>query len=213
MELFDNGIAPDAVSGDGIFTITFADGSAGENPAKTTGAAGWGDNEIPSNGDFIYELAAPGNVTMTLDTNAAGDGWLPDSGRVATDVPYLFATVYATGDWVAAAGLGNDWDPTAAAQLTDDGSDPNDTAADGIYTLTAIIPAAASYSWKGLLDAPTALWTRALAAEGFTTAGNNLAFTTSIPAEEVVFEIDTNTFLARATATGVPVELSVFSAD
>ena len=78
-----------------------------------------------------------GDVTIILDTNTYSDGWAPSSNRIYTNTLAL-QSWQATGNWVGAAGLGNDWDLGTAPAMTNNGGIfefviPGGSLAPGIY--------------------------------------------------------------------------------
>ena len=144
-ELKDDGVAPDAAAGDGIYTADVVIATAGAyqyKVAETGWAAAW-----PGSGNSWFITGADGEtVTLTFDENSYADGWLPDSFW-----PMSSHTTGATYTLVGSIGSqvgGNDWDPAGTLFLLDDGTGGDLVAGDGIYTFCAIVATAGNYEWK-----------------------------------------------------------------
>jgi hypothetical protein len=144
-ELLDDGVAPDAVAGDGIYTVNVTIATAGAyeyKVAETDWAASW-----PGSGNSWFITSADNEVvTIWFDENSYGDGWDPDSYW-----PMSSHTVGATYTLVGNLGDelgGSDWDPAGSLLLTDDGLGGDITAGDGIYTFCGSVSLAGNYEWK-----------------------------------------------------------------
>jgi MYXO-CTERM domain-containing protein len=102
-------------------------------------AGNW-DSKVHPAGNQWGTVDGAGEVTLTLDTNTYNDGWMPASYRVYTST-LASDSWAATGSWVAAAGMGNDWDLGTAPAMTLNG---------GLFevTIPAGTLAAGTYDWK-----------------------------------------------------------------
>lgn len=144
-ELKDDGVAPDAAAGDGIYTVELTIAAAGAYEYKVAEAdwvASW-----PGSGNCWFITSADDEVvTITFDENSHGDGWDPDSYWTTSSHTYgaTYTLVGSLGDELG----GNDWDPAGALLLTDDGLGGDITAGDGIYTFCGAVSLAGNYEWK-----------------------------------------------------------------
>jgi hypothetical protein len=163
---------------------------------------GWKDGH-----DAWYECDTTGNVDFYLDTNPQGDGWLPDANLMYTTPPHIASSYVAVGDFQDEAGETGDWIANSAVTaMTDDGSQPGDTAGDGIYKLRATISTAGTYVFKVALDGT---WDRQIRADGpngssFDT-NDKFTFTTTAPNQQVDLFCDVNTNRIYAETVGASI--------
>lgn len=121
-----------------------------------------------------------GNMTIRLDTNSLGNGWLKDSNRIilANDV----TSWNVVGSFMDEAGGTADWqngDPLFT--MTDLGG--------GVYGYTAIISTPGSYEWKAVA---TGSWD-AIGTQGRTVNAWSWNFDTIVANQAVDFFVDTST--------------------
>jgi hypothetical protein len=188
-----NGVAMTETGvGTGVFELAIS----GE-PANTLRA--W--KPLSAGGDWANEYYGPnawyvtdgaGEVTVTLDTNTPGDGWLPATNRIgsstAASLPWN-----VTGNWVEAAGggVGADWDLGLAPAMADIGG--------GIFSYTATIPAG-SYLWKPVANGG---WDAVGSDNSTSVAGNDIPFSVTGSSDNVVtFLVDPG--VGRVTIQQIP---------
>lgn len=150
----------------------------------------WGSQLYGSN-QFGY-ADGNGDVTLILDTNTYNDGWLPSTNRITTSTAGTLNWVI-TGSWVAAAGVGNDWDLGSAPAMTPVGG--------GIFEYATTLPAG-TYAWKPVGGTgPNGEWD-AITDDSSTTIGqDNNDFTVANNGDLVVFQIDTSNGTVRIIPT------------
>ena len=150
-------------------------------------AGDWGSQLHGSNQWGTYDGA--GAVTLTLDTNTYSDGWMPATNRIYTSTLALDSWD-ATGNWVAAAGLGTDWDLITAPAMTNNA---------GIFEVT--IPggtlAAGTYDWKPIANGS---WDSAGDGTGVNINAGNSQFTSN-GVDDVILQFDSSNGTTRAIPT------------
>jgi MYXO-CTERM domain-containing protein len=178
--------------GSGIWNYAANPGTPGTrttwNVVATAGD--WGSQLYTSDQWGFYD--GGGNVTLTLDTNTYNDGWLPTTNRITTSTAGSLAWV-VTGNWVAAAGVGGDWDLGTAPSLVSGGG--------GIleYTVTGL--PAGSYAWKAVANPSDGNWDTITEDVSTTVAGSDNLFSVSGPADVIIMQIDTSNGTARSIPT------------
>lgn len=165
-ELVESGV------GTGIFVVNITGLTANQASLFKVTDDTW-TTSFPSN-DSRFVADGAGNVTISLDTNSAGDGFSPDTNRVLTTPVFPATTYTAVGDWQG-------WDPASVSTvMVDQGA--------GIYTLNATIATAGAHEYKVALDGA---WTTQITATGLATDGPTVPFTSVAANEDWVFTVDT----------------------
>jgi len=169
LPMLDDGVAPDAVAGDGIYTksLTISNPSPGtaftqEYKILTEGVFASGELGLfVSGGNPVnFRLWFPStvtdqNVVFTYDSrDMSAAGWAPGSG-FADDWTMGFDHDGSARSWVAVgsfqAALGDtDWNPASTVTVMhDDGAGGDEVAGDGIYTYRFTVPATLTdVEWK-----------------------------------------------------------------
>jgi PEP-CTERM motif-containing protein len=111
--------------GSGIWEYTISGRAAGAYEEFKITDGTWGST-VPAANSW-YSADGSGGVTVTFDTNAAGDGWLPDQNRIS------LSTEPGSGSW-SIVGDFNGWNNADPAQAMA-------SIGGGIYSLTQIFPA------------------------------------------------------------------------
>ena len=124
----------------------------------------WNSKVHPSGNQWVTPDGSNGN-TLTLDTNASGDGWFPVANRVKVASESI-TTWTAVGDWQNQVG-GGDWDnANANTAMSDLGG--------GIFGFTATL-APGTYQYKAVA---TGTWD-AIGANSRNVNADNFGFTTT----------------------------------
>ncbi len=143
--MFDDGTNGDAVAGDGIHSRLLTIATAGRHEYKNA-TLDWAESWPGSGNNWFITDMDNVEVLFIFNTNAMGDGWLPDSYWGMTD--YTFANSHVVvGDLGDELG-GTDWDPAGSLVMHDDGLNGDDVAGDGFYTFSASISTAGTFNWK-----------------------------------------------------------------
>jgi hypothetical protein len=144
-QLVDDGTNGDAVASDGIFSRLVTIATAGTYEWKAA-EGGWAASWPGSGNCWFITTSDNEDVLFTLDTNAAGDGWAPDSYW-----PHSSHTRGNTYTLVGSLGGelgGNDWDPAGTLYMHDDGNGGDVLAGDGVYTFCGAVSTAGLHEWK-----------------------------------------------------------------
>jgi MYXO-CTERM domain-containing protein len=153
-------------------------------------AGDWGSQLFGSNQWGNADGA--GDITLTLDTNTYADGWMPATNRIYTST-LAGQTWGATGNWVAAAGMGSDWDLASAPAMTNSG---------GIFELT--IPGgtlgAGVYDWKPVANGVAGNWDSTGDGTGVNVNAGNNSFT-SDGVSDIILQMDSSNGTVRAIPT------------
>jgi hypothetical protein len=144
-QLLDDGVAPDAAAGDGIYTLNITIATAGAyeyKVAEADWAASW-----PGSGNTWFITSADNEVvTIWFNENSQGDGWEPDSYWPLTS--HTYGSTYTLVGTIGPQVGGNEWDPAGTLYLVDDGTGGDITSGDGIHTFCAPVAVAGTYEWK-----------------------------------------------------------------
>lgn len=186
-------------AGSGIWQYTATTQSDGVTPLApgdrtqwniVATAGDWGSQLYPSNQWGFAD--GSGSVTVTLDTNTYSDGWLPTTNRITTSTAGS-QTWVVTGSWVAAAGVGNDWDLGTAPSMN--------PGVGGIleYSVTGL--PVGTYYWKAVANPSDTNWDTITEDASTTVAGSDNAFTVVNPNRVLIMQIDTSNGTARTIPT------------
>ncbi len=171
--LFDDGTHGDLSPNDGVFTIDYTVDSTGSYEFKVKDCTTWDIAYPPANSWFKTDVANE-VVKFTFDTNdhSTDAGWalLPAKNIVAASDSVASYTV--AGDFQG-------WNNSNPATLMQ-------PVGFGLYQLAYTIPAAGSYGFKFFV---TGAWD-GLNANGRTTSGDNMSFTTTSDNQKVYFLLD-----------------------
>ncbi|MEO1129508.1 MAG: hypothetical protein AAFX05_07340 [Planctomycetota bacterium] len=170
-----NGVAMTETGvGTGVFEYTVTGLSAGQRQEwKPLSAGGdWGNEYYGGNAWYIAD-GAGSDITLTLDTNTYNDGWLPSTNRIGSTGGAV-QNWGATGNWVAAAGLGSDWDNAGAPAMADLGG--------GVFGVTATIPVG-NYLWKPVV---LGSWDSVGSDNSTNTGSNDIPFSVTGGSDNVV---------------------------
>ncbi len=178
-EVNDSGLNGDAVAGDGIYSgYVTTDQLGGRHDFKIANAD-WSMN-WPGSNQWVH-TTDNAVVFFSLDTNVHGDGWIPDANIVWTDhyVPNVGSETWDV------AGDVNGWAGTPA------------TLSAGIWSVTINHATAGTYGYKWRANAG---WNdQIMGGDGGASAGGNLSYTTTLPNQDVLFELNPATGRVRAT--------------
>lgn len=137
-ELFDDGVAPDEVAGDAIFTaaVTFTDADTVDVEYKISDAGENWYGAADGNNMQLDISTSPETAIIYLDLNdRSGDGWHPQAGWSLSDDHVVDHTWVAVGDFQTEAGEVGDWVPTSViTEMHDDGLNGDLVAGDGIHS-------------------------------------------------------------------------------
>ena len=186
-EMFDDGLHGDGAAADGVFGASVLSDQVGRQEFKVA-LSDWSQSYFgPCN---LWVHVNPGEtVLFTFNTNAHGDGWLPDQNIVWSD---HYAPAGTTFEVIGGAPETGSWGSGVAANL-----------AGGIWTKTIVIAAPGAYEAK---FRATGSWDVCnVGTEGAgAPCGANMMYTTVMPNSEVRFEFNTATGRTRVTV-GNPV--------
>lgn len=156
---------------DGTYTLALTGLTASTRyEFKVVQDGAWANPNYPGTGNSWAYTDGAGNITVTFDTNAAGDGWVTDTNRIIVNTDPGAWT--AVGDW---QGWSNN---NGATAMTDQGG--------GIYKLSYVIPTAGSYMWKAV---NTGGWD-AIGNDNRSINADNAGFTTTDPNQTVDFYVN-----------------------
>jgi hypothetical protein len=199
-ELLDDGVAPDAAAGDGIYTVSVTITTAGAyeyKVAETDWAASW-----PGSGNSWFITSADNEVvTITFNENAQGDGWAPDSFWPMSSHT-VGSTYTVVGDIGSQVG-GNNWDPAGTLYMVDDGTGGDLVSGDGIYTFCSAVATAGTYEWKVAVNGD---WAQQFGTDGPSINASTWFVTVDNDGDNWCFELDLNTGRIQARADG-PVQI------
>jgi hypothetical protein len=176
-------------AGSGIFVYDAVPGTPGTrttwNIVATAGD--WGSQLFGSDQWGNYDGA--GNISISLDTNTYADGWLPATNRIYTSTLAL-QTWGATGNWVAAAGMGSDWDLASAPAMSNNG---------GIFevTIPGGVLAPGVYDWKPVANGVVGNWDATGPDTGVNVNAGNGQFTV-VGGEAITLQMDSSNGTVRA---------------
>ncbi len=181
--LNDLGVSGDAVSGDGIYSalVTTDVGAIGKYSWKAA-RDDWSD-AYPGSNQFVHVGVLAEQILFTLDTNANGDGWLPDQNIAWSD---HYAPAGTAFEVIGAAAEIGTWADGVVA-----------TNVGGVHSVTVNIATLGSYDFLWRADNDWDLQT--MRADGGASGGGNLNFTTVNPNTNVLFEFNANTGRTRST--------------
>jgi len=186
----DSGSNGDLFANDGIYSLEITVAAASRQEWKAVECSNWGYTVPGSSNSWYYTSTANQDVLLTLDTNDhssdAGMQLLP-----AQNIVHAWAEIPASYTAVGSF-QGVPWtydDPTTL--LTDLGF--------GIYRLEYTITTPGAYEAK---VTATGSWGEQYAADGATTNGSNVNFTTTVADETVIFLVDTNHSRLTITPNG-----------
>ncbi|MBN2044328.1 MAG: hypothetical protein JW757_04840 [Anaerolineales bacterium] len=167
--LYDDGTHGDAAAGDGILTAQVSVEFAGRYEFKIANED-WSVG-FPGSGNSWLDTYSDGEVvTITLESNTHGDGWLPDANNIGVSrEPGAWTAV---GDW---QGWDNANPSTAMSSL-----------GDGMYQLDTIIPNPGSYQFKAV---KTGTWD-AVGADGRSVNAATAIFETTVADQGVTITLD-----------------------
>jgi len=170
--------------GGGVWSVDVALGASEWHEFKVTqGDWGW---SVPGSGNSWLVTDGAGNVTVKIDTNAAGDGWLPDQYRIGVNTEPGAWT--AVGNW---QGWDNGNAATAMAPL-----------GGGIYYYAQTIPAG-SYEYKAV---QTGTW-NAIGADSRGVNAATVLFDTTAGNDYVEMWVDAYNGAVKVSVTPEPASL------
>lgn len=174
-ELNDAGLNGDAVAADGIYSgFVTTDQAAGRHEFKIADqdwTVSW-----PGSNAWCHLTADNAVVFFSLDTNVHGDGWIPDQNIVWSD---SYVPVVGSETW----GVIGDYNGWSAST--------NGTPSGSIWSVTINHPAAGTYQYKWRANDN---WDdQVMGGDGGASAGGNLEYTTTVPNQDVLFELDAAT--------------------
>lgn len=186
-EMYDDGATGgDAVAADGIFTGTVtSDAAAGRKEFKVA-LDDWSVS-YPGGNAWVH-VSGPGDVAVfTLDTNVYADGWFPTQNIVCSSHAAPPGTTFEvmgsapeTGAWAVGTPL-------------------NDMGG-GLWSRVISIGVPGNYEAK---FRATGTWdVMNVGSDGIDPGGGNLGYTTNVPNEDVLFELNRETCRARVTVLG-----------
>ncbi len=150
----DDGVAPDEVAGDNIFSalVTFTQPDTVLIDYKISdGDTIWYGGANDQNMQ-LDPVSTPDDVVFYLDLNdRSGDGWHPQSGwSLSDDHVANNHTWVAVGSFQDEAGEAGEWIPTSTVtEMHDDGLNGDAVAGDGIHTFQFVLPSDMSDDiWK-----------------------------------------------------------------
>lgn len=183
-ELFDDGLHGDGAAGDGIFAGTVVTSELGGRHEFKIALADWSESHFPHCNLWVHTSGPGDAVLFTFDSNTYADGWLPASNIVWTD---HYAPPGTTFEVIGGAPETGSW-----------GSGVPATLAGGIWSKLVTIGAPGSYEAK---FRATGTWDiMNLGNEGAgAPCGGNLAYTTTVANQDVLFEFNTATGRTRVT--------------
>jgi len=185
-ELFDDGLHGDGAAGDGVFGASVLSDAVGPIKKEFKIALDDWSTSYPGSNAWVYIDAAPTTVHFTLDTNAHGDGWLPDQNIVWLDHAFPAGTTFEV---IGSAAETGSWTSGVAATLVGD-----------IWNLVVTIAAPGNYEAK---FRATGTWdVLNMGANGLDPGGANLTYTTAVPNTDVQFEFDQSTGRVRVSVLG-----------
>lgn len=174
------GVTPMVDNGDGTHSLTVTGAPNARTAWKVSGSGDAGDwsNAYPGSGDSWGFYDGSGQLTITFNTNAAGDGWVGDTNRqqVSHDPGHQWQAV---GDF-------NGWNNNdASTYMTDLGG--------GIKQASVTIGAPGNYVWKAI---ESGTWD-AIGNDARSVNADNIPFSTSVANEIVIFQVDVLNGIAR----------------
>jgi hypothetical protein len=185
--LNDDGLAGDAVAGDGIFTaIVVADQGFARHEFKIANAD-WSESYFgPCN---LWVHCGVGDaVRFTFDTNTHVDGWMPEMNIVWSDHAYPAGTAFEV---IGSAPETGSWNSGVPATLVGT-----------VWTRVVTIATAGSYAAKFRAVGTWDLCN--IGSEGAgAPCGADLPYMTLLDNTDVLFQFDSATGRARATVLGV----------
>ncbi len=172
-------------AGSGIFELATTIATADPHlEYKISETNNWG-NSFPNSGNAWVNVASAGQaVTFTYDTNTYADGWSPASGRYYPDTLGSGVSYNAVGDFQG----WNNADPTAL--MSDIGG--------GIYSVAYTVATPGTYQYKAT---NTGGWETQVGANGPNINADTLSFTTTVPNEIVLLQMDSGNGTIRAIPT------------
>ncbi len=186
-EMFDDGLHGDGAAGDGLFGAYVLSDQIGRKEWKVA-LSDWSQSYFPWCNMWVH--VNPGDMVLfTFDTNAHGDGWLPDQNFVWTDHYAPAGTMF---EIIGGAPETGSWGSGVAADLV--GS---------VWTKTIVIAAPGSYEAKFRAVGTWDICNVGIEGAG-APCGANMQYTTAMPNSEVRFEFNTLTGRTRVTV-GNPV--------
>lgn len=209
LQLRDDGTNGDAASGDGVYSVDYSITSNSQVALYQrfqwkVASAGFSPVSYPFGVDNSYSRFIPGNMKFIFDTVPKNDGFVPDpNGGTILGVLYTVPSPVVPGDTVRATGSfgselgGNDWDNTDNTTLMNDsGTGGDETAGDGIYTLSFTGIPADSYDFKITFNGS---WDLQVSAIGFATGGSNLNLNVAAPTDNIAILFDSATGRVKVT--------------
>ncbi|MCC6348203.1 MAG: hypothetical protein IT347_01255 [Candidatus Eisenbacteria bacterium] len=147
--------------------------------------ADWSES-YPNSNQPVF-ISGPGDIVhWTLDTNVYSDGWSPSTNIAYNDHMVAPGTTFEV---IGSAPETGAWSTGVAATLVGD-----------IWGVEIPIAAAGSYEVK---FRKTGDWSINAGADGYGTNSGNLAYTTLVPNEPVLFQFNQVTGRVRAVVGGV----------
>lgn len=164
-------------NGDGTHSVTVT-GDAGTRFEYKVDEFGDWSSAYPQSGNSWAYFDGTGQLTITFDTNAAGDGWVGDTNRQKLS--------HDPGHQWQAVGDFNGWNNNDASwQMSDLGG--------GIREVSGTIAAPGNYVWKAI---ETGTWD-AIGNDARSINSDNIPFTTTVANELVIFQVDVLNGIAR----------------
>jgi hypothetical protein len=186
-EMFDDGLHGDGAASDGLFGADVVSDQTGRQEFKVA-LSDWSVSYFGPCNLWVHVNPSE-TVHFTFDTNAHGDGWLPDQNIVWSD---HFAPPGTNFEVIGGAPEIGNWGSGVAADLVG-----------GIWTKTVVIATPGSYEGKFRAVGSWDICNVGIEGAG-APCGANMQFTTVMPNSEVRFEFNTATGRTRVTV-GSPV--------
>jgi glycosidase/fibronectin type 3 domain-containing protein len=182
--LFDDGTHGDADPGDGMYTTLVTVETAGRYEFKIA-TDDWAAN-YPGSGNSWFDTSVGGEVvTITFDTRALSDGWLPETNIIGVSTEPGAWT--AVGDWQG-------WDnANPMTAMTDLGG--------GIYQLETTIASPGSYQYKAV---KTGTWD-AIGADGRSVNAGTIPFDIIEADQGVLCNVDALAGRVNLAVEAIPV--------
>jgi len=158
---------------DGTYSTSITGAANGFTAWKVSasGDPGNWDTAFPMSADSWGYYDGTGSLSITFDTNNNADGWTPATNRQKIN--------YEPGNQWQAVGDFNGWS-------NNDSNWYMSPLGGGVYSVTGTIAAPGNHFWKAI---EAGSW-NAIGNDGRTLNADNIPFSTSLPNEQVIFQVD-----------------------
>lgn len=164
-------------NGDGTHSVAISGTPNARTVWKTDELGDW-SNSYPTSGDSWGYFDGSGQLTITFDTNSAGDGWVGGTNRqkVNHDPGHQWQAVGDFNGWINNDPLWN---------MADLGG--------GIRQVAGVVATPGNHFWKGI---EAGNWD-AIGNDARSVNADNIPFTTTFADELVIFQVDVLNGIAR----------------